>query len=155
MVRSGVGTAISVQSHILSFHDYGVGVLVGVVVGLAAGVAVAGGVVGLVVGVAVVGGVIDDVVGLAAGVAVGVVGVPAVGVTPGLPLLPPVVVAPFVKVAPMTTPLPSVWSVIGFAMLIRFPQLRSVKDWLKRIARKVNSELAAAGAGDVPLTVSV
>jgi hypothetical protein len=148
--------------------------LVGVVVGFAAGtvgvvVGFAAGTVGVVVAPVVGVGVtpafvVGTTVGLVVGT-VGVAGVPTVGVVPtlvvglvaGVPELPLLAAAGVVvKVAAVTTPLPSMVNVTGFWIFSRPTQFRppAPSVALRRFARKVKSELATAGIGEAAFCVN-
>jgi hypothetical protein len=128
---------------------------VGVAVGLVAGTVGVG--VSPVVGVGVTPvSVVGFTVGLVAGV-VGVADAPTVGVAPVVvvgvsvaPLLPVLLVAPLPKAALIATPLPSVVTVIGSGVFNKPTQFSPLAPKLatKRCARKVKSELAAAGSGE-------
>ena len=136
-----------------------IGVGVASVVGLAVGLGVAG----IGVGVTPVLGV-GSTVGFVAGT-VGVVEVPIVGVVPslvvglivGVPVLLLLAAAgDIVKVAAVTTPLPSMVNVTGFWIFSRPTQFRppAPSVALRRFARKVKSELATAGIGEAAFCVS-
>ncbi len=148
--------------------------VVGVAVGLAAGtvgvgvVPVVGSAVGL--GVAGIGVVVAPVVGVGSTVGFvagtfGVVDVPTVGVVPtlvvglvvGVTELPLLAAAGVVvKVAAVTTPLPSMVNVAGFWIFSRPTQFRppAPSVALRRFARKVKSELATAGIGEAAFCVN-
>ena len=137
--------------------------MVGVAVGLAAGTV--GVLVAPVVGVGVTPAfVVGTTVGLVVGT-VGVAGIPTVGVVPtlvvglvvGVPELPLLAAAGVVvKVAAVTTPLPSMVKVTGFWIFSRPTQFRppAPSVALRRFARNVKSELATAGIGEAAFCVN-
>ena len=136
-----------------------VGVGVAPVDGSAVGLGIAG------IGVGVTPAfVVGTTVGLVVGT-VGVAGIPTVGVVPtlvvglvvGVPELPLLAAAGVVvKVAAVTTPLPSMVNVTGFWIFSRPTQFRppAPSVALRRFARKVKSELATAGIGETAICVN-